>query len=47
LLVIEAMKMMHTLVAPADGIVAELRCRVGESVRGGDILLTIEPEATT
>jgi len=27
--------------------VAELRCRVGESVRGGDILLTIEPEAKT
>jgi 3-methylcrotonyl-CoA carboxylase alpha subunit len=41
------MKMMHTLAAPADGTVAELRCRVGDSVRGGDLLVTIETETTT
>ena len=33
--------------APADGTVAELRCRVGDSVRGGDLLVTIETETTT
>jgi 3-methylcrotonyl-CoA carboxylase alpha subunit len=41
-LMIEAMKMIHTLLAPADGVVAGLRCRVGDSVRGGDVLATIE-----
>jgi urease accessory protein UreE len=35
----EAMKMVHTLSAPAPGRVAELRCRAGDSVRGGDVLV--------
>jgi 3-methylcrotonyl-CoA carboxylase alpha subunit len=43
-LMIEAMKMIHTLLAPTDGVVAQLRCRVGDSVRGGDVLATIETE---
>ena len=38
------MKMLHTLSAPADGRVTEMRCREGDSVRGGDVLVVIEPE---
>jgi 3-methylcrotonyl-CoA carboxylase alpha subunit len=44
LVMLEAMKMLHTLSASADGRVAELRCREGDSVRGGDVLVVIEPE---
>jgi 3-methylcrotonyl-CoA carboxylase alpha subunit len=44
MVMLEAMKMLHTLAAPADGRVAELRCREGDSVRGGDVLVVIEPE---
>ncbi|HEY8707880.1 MAG TPA: biotin carboxylase N-terminal domain-containing protein [Burkholderiaceae bacterium] len=44
LVMLEAMKMLHTLSAPADGRVTELRCREGDSVRGGDVLVVIEPE---
>jgi 3-methylcrotonyl-CoA carboxylase alpha subunit len=42
LVLMEAMKMMHTLAAPADGWVAELRCRAGDSVRGGDVLVRMQ-----
>jgi 3-methylcrotonyl-CoA carboxylase alpha subunit len=38
----EAMKMVHTLSAPAAGRVSELRCRVGDAVRGGDVLVIME-----
>jgi len=34
--------MVHTLSAPAPGRVAELRCRAGDSVRGGDVLVVLE-----
>ena len=44
LVLMAAMKMLHTLVAPAAGRVAELRCRVGDAVRGGDILVTMQQE---
>jgi 3-methylcrotonyl-CoA carboxylase alpha subunit len=47
LVMLEAMKMLHTLAAPADGRVTELRCREGDSVRGGDVLAVIEPEEKT
>ena len=47
MVMVEAMKMMHTLVAPVDGMVTDLRCRVGDSVRGGDVLGAIEQEGTT
>jgi 3-methylcrotonyl-CoA carboxylase alpha subunit len=42
LLVLEAMKMEHTIVAPADGTVAELRFGVGEQVDDGDALLVLD-----
>ncbi|HEX5188617.1 MAG TPA: biotin/lipoyl-containing protein, partial [Streptosporangiaceae bacterium] len=45
-LVIEAMKMEHTITAPAAGVLAELRVRPGEQVSGGDVLaIVVVPEA--
>jgi len=40
------MKMVHTLSAPAAGRVAELRCRAGDAVRGGDVLVVMEAMET-
>jgi 3-methylcrotonyl-CoA carboxylase alpha subunit len=45
LVLMEAMKMVHTLSAPVDGRVAEVRCRAGDAARGGDVLLVIEADA--
>ncbi|MES2227763.1 MAG: biotin carboxylase N-terminal domain-containing protein [Pseudomonadota bacterium] len=44
LVMLEAMKMLHTLSAPADGRVTELRCREGDAVRGGDLLVMLDLE---
>ncbi len=44
-LVIEAMKMEHTITAPAAGVLAELRVVPGEQVNGGDVLAVVVPEA--
>ena len=44
LLVLEAMKMEHTLTAPRDGIVASVGCKVGGQVDAGVILLALEDE---
>ncbi len=46
LLVLEAMKMEHTISAPADGIVAAVRYRVGDQVEEGAALIEFKPEAT-
>ncbi len=43
LLVMEAMKMEHTLRSPRDGVVGELLVGVGEQIQDGTILLTLEP----
>jgi 3-methylcrotonyl-CoA carboxylase alpha subunit len=43
LLVLEAMKMEHTLTAPRDGIVAEILAAVGDQVTDGTLLLALEP----
>lgn len=45
LAVIEAMKIEHTINAPADGTVAELLFSAGDQVADGDELLRIETEA--
>ncbi len=45
LVLMEAMKMVHTLSAPVDGRVAEVRCHAGDAARGGDVLLVIESGA--
>ncbi|MEX2617910.1 MAG: biotin carboxylase N-terminal domain-containing protein [Alphaproteobacteria bacterium] len=42
LVVLEAMKMEHIVVATADGVVAQLRCAAGDQVADGDELLTLE-----
>ena len=44
LLVLEAMKMEHSLAAPADGIVTSYRCAVGEQVAEGTELVDFEPD---
>ncbi len=38
LVVLEAMKMQHTVLAPADGVVAELRVKEGDQVTTGQVL---------
>jgi 3-methylcrotonyl-CoA carboxylase alpha subunit len=43
LLVVEAMKMEHTLRAGADGVVAALHCAVGDQVEEGVELVTLAP----
>jgi propionyl-CoA carboxylase alpha chain len=40
-LVIEAMKMEHTITAPASGVVAEVRVGAGDQVDGGDVLAIV------
>ena len=45
LIVMEAMKMEHTLSAGAAGYVTELRVRVGDRVRDGDALLKVGSSA--
>ena len=46
-LVLEAMKMQHTITAPTDGVLAELAVVVGQQVSAGDVLavVAIEPES--
>jgi 3-methylcrotonyl-CoA carboxylase alpha subunit len=45
LIVLEAMKMEHTLRAPADGRLAALKCAVGDFVQEGAELAEFEPSA--
>ncbi len=45
LLVLEAMKMEHTIAAPADGVVKDVRCAPGEQVVEGFELIAFEPAA--
>jgi 3-methylcrotonyl-CoA carboxylase alpha subunit len=42
LIVMEAMKMEHTLSAPYTGVVSEIYCAVGEQVKAGVTLIAIE-----
>jgi 3-methylcrotonyl-CoA carboxylase alpha subunit len=44
LMVLEAMKMEHTLTAPRDGMVSEVLASAGDQVTDGALLLTLEPE---
>ncbi len=43
LVVMEAMKMEHTIVAPQAATVSEVRCAVGDQVDNGQILVVLEP----
>ncbi|MGZ4484484.1 MAG: acetyl/propionyl/methylcrotonyl-CoA carboxylase subunit alpha [Nocardioidaceae bacterium] len=42
-LVLEAMKMQHTVSAPHDGVVTELPVRVGDQVASGAVLAVVQP----
>jgi 3-methylcrotonyl-CoA carboxylase alpha subunit len=42
LMILEAMKMEHTIAAPHDGRVAEIHFRAGEQVNEGDEVLRLE-----
>ncbi|CAA9376679.1 MAG: Geranyl-CoA carboxylase biotin-containing subunit [uncultured Nocardioidaceae bacterium] len=42
-LVLEAMKMQHTIASPSDGVVVELQVQVGDQVTAGDVLAVVEP----
>ena len=44
LMVLEAMKMEHTLTAPRDGVVAEVLAAVGDQIADGALLLSMAPE---
>jgi len=46
IVVLEAMKMQHTITAPADGVVAELDVSVGQQVESGAVLAVIDPAHT-
>jgi 3-methylcrotonyl-CoA carboxylase alpha subunit len=43
LLILEAMKMEHTLAAPSDGVVEKVNCREGEQVEEGSELVAFTP----
>ena len=43
LVVLEAMKMEHTVTAPAGGTVTGLRVAAGEQVTAGQVIATVEP----
>jgi propionyl-CoA carboxylase alpha chain len=42
-LVLEAMKMQHTITSPIDGVVVEVQAQVGDQVTAGDVLAVVEP----
>ena len=44
-LVLEAMKMQHTVAAPYDGVVTEVDVREGQQVAAGDVLAVVEESA--
>jgi biotin carboxyl carrier protein len=44
LVVLEAMKMEHTLRSPHDGTVTEVDCVTGDQVEAGAILVVVEAE---
>jgi propionyl-CoA carboxylase alpha chain len=41
-LVLEAMKMQHTVAAPADGTVTSISVEAGAQVAAGDVLAVVE-----
>jgi propionyl-CoA carboxylase alpha chain len=45
LLWLEAMKMEHTIAAPADGVVGELKVAAGQQVEVGAVLAVVGEEA--
>jgi propionyl-CoA carboxylase alpha chain len=44
-LVLEAMKMQHTITAPYDGVVGEIPVKVGDQVAAGAVLAVVHPHS--
>jgi acetyl-CoA/propionyl-CoA carboxylase biotin carboxyl carrier protein len=44
LLIVEAMKMEHTITAPVDGVVSELHVQAGQSVSLDEALALVIPQ---
>ena len=44
LVVLEAMKMEHSVAATVDGTVVEVRVGVGDQVEGGQVLVVVEED---
>ncbi len=42
LVVLEAMKIEHTIAAPRDGVIAAVHAREGDTVEGGATLIELE-----
>ena len=40
-IVLEAMKMENEIFSPSDGVVKEIRCREGDAVNTGDVMMVI------
>ena len=47
LLVLEAMKMEHRIVAPRDGSISELHVEVGEQVTNGQLLVRLDEDSSS
>ncbi|GLW96879.1 biotin carboxylase N-terminal domain-containing protein [Microtetraspora sp. NBRC 16547] len=47
LVVVEAMKMEHSVPAPVDGVVTELSVRIGQAVELDGVLARVEPDGST
>ncbi|MCL4127487.1 UNVERIFIED_CONTAM: hypothetical protein GTU68_013661 [Idotea baltica] len=43
LIMLEAMKMEHSLTAPRDGVIGEVLTEIGDQVLDGAMLLQLEP----
>tara|TARA_Y100000588_G_scaffold251269_1_gene265782 strand:+ start:38 stop:535 length:498 start_codon:yes stop_codon:yes gene_type:complete len=43
LLILEAMKMEHRIVAPSDGVVSEMRVQSHQQVANGELLVIVSP----
>ncbi|SDK04285.1 propionyl-CoA carboxylase alpha chain [Nocardioides sp. YR527] len=46
LLVLEAMKMQHTVTAPTDGVLAQINVKPGSQVAAGEVLAVVEEETS-
>jgi 3-methylcrotonyl-CoA carboxylase alpha subunit/geranyl-CoA carboxylase alpha subunit len=47
LVVLDSMKLLHSLTAACDGVVRELFCAPDDSVEGGALLVELEPPPAT
>ena len=47
LIVLEAMKMEHSLNAPKDGVIADVSVSIGDQVSDGDVLVRFEDDTET